>query len=165
VARGLIVALVVLVSACAEAGPPTLSAGSLESAIPVAVWPEDPDLVAAVTCPDLDLALIAQTTNCTATLDGDAVILEVAVDAEGAATASVAEALFVVSAVVEEISGRLVVDLALDTAPVVQCDRSVVVARPGVSLGCEASRAADDTFEFAIQLIDARGAWTLTFVP
>jgi hypothetical protein len=165
VARRIAVALLVLVSACAEAAPPTLSAGSVESALPVAVWPEAPDLVAAVTCPDLDIAVIAQTTNCTATLDGEAVTLEVAVDNEGAATAAVAEPLFVVSSAAEEISGRLVADLALDAAPVVECDRTVVVARPGASFGCEASRDADETFEFSIQLIDASGSWTLTFVP
>jgi hypothetical protein len=165
VARRIAVALLVLLSACAEPAPPTLSTGSVERAIPVAVWPEDPDLVEAVTCPDLDIALIAQTTSCTATLDGEAVTLEVAVDNEGAAAAAVAEPLFLVSSAAEEISGRLVADLALDAAPVVECARTVVVARPGASFGCRASRAADDTLEFAIQLIYATGGWTLTFVP
>ena len=149
----------VALAGCAEAAPPTLADGSLEAALPAAIWPVDPGVVTAVACPDLDADLIVQTTICTAVLDRDEVTVDVAIDELGAATASIREPLFVLADAADVLVGQLRADLSIQEIEAT-CDGAVIVAEPGRTLDCEATHD-DRVIPFALVLGDENGDWTL----
>lgn len=160
----LLAAVALGVTACAEPAPPTLEAGSLEAALPASIWPEDPSLVTGVSCPDLDPALIAQSTTCTATLDRDEVTVEVEIDELGGATAAVREPLFVVADAADALVGRLRSDLGIQAIDA-SCVGVVVVAAADRVLECEAtdgSRVIE--FELVTGVSGGSGLWTLRVV-
>ena len=144
---------------CAEPAPPTLADGSVVAALPAALWPDDPSIVADVACPDLDPELIAQSTTCTAVLDADAVTVDVVIDEAGAATASVREPLFVPADAAEQLTTRLETDLSIDAVDTV-CRAVVIVAEPGRSVVCDATHDGRP-IEFEIVLDRAGDGWTL----
>lgn len=154
-----LIALALVVAACAEPAPPTLADGSVEAALPASIWPDDPALVGEVECPAVDVEVIAQTTVCTAMLDTDPVTVDVDIDVEGAASASVRETLFVVSDAADQLADRLAADLGIEP-PTVDCGRQVVVPSTGLELSCGASRGAD-TIDFTLRLVDAEGGWEI----
>lgn len=153
----MIVAL--LAAACAEPAPPSLAAGSLESALPAAIWPADPSVVSAVACPGLDTDLVAQTTVCTAVLGADSITVDVDVDELGAADAVIREELFVVADAADGLAARLRADLGVDPLEV-SCADAVVLAEPGRSLSCEAS-SGERSISFTLVLGHRAGDWTL----
>ena len=164
-ARRLIVPLLLFAAligaACAEPAPPTLAAGSLEAALPAAIWSDDPALVSAVECPELAAELIAQSTVCTAVLDSDEITVDVAIDIVGEATAVVREPLYEISAAVDQLRTRLELDLGFPPDSV-ECDRDVVVVDAGIEVECEASRE-NDVIEFTLVLLDREGTWEPRF--
>ena len=147
------------VTACAEPGPPTLADGSLESALPESIWPDDPSLVSGVDCADLDTEVIAQSTMCTATLDSEAVTVDVEIDETGAAVATVNEPLFVVADAADELASRLREDLSIDEIDV-KCDQAVVLAATGRTLACEATNDGRP-IGFELVLTGEADEWTI----
>jgi hypothetical protein len=158
VARCLI-ALLLVVSACAEEAPPTLEAGSLVSALPDSIWPENATLVTEVACPDLDIELIAQAATCTAALDGDVITVDVRIDDVGAAETAVREDVFVVADAGAELGRRLAEDLDI-APPDVTCDRTVLVVRPDAEVSCEATHDGRP-IAFTLRLLDGAGSFSL----
>lgn len=161
-ARGLI-PLVLLLAACAEPAPPTLDVDSVHDAVPALVWPDDPALVADVSCPDLDAEFIAQSVACTATLDGERVTADVVVDEVGLVAAVVRQTLFRVADASSQLADRLAVDLGI-TPPTVRCDRAVVLARPGAEITCTATNDGSP-IDFTVRLLDGDGNWTVEIAP
>ena len=94
-----------------------------------------------------------------ATRDGDAITVDVEIDAEGVASASVREPLFVVSDAAGELADRLVADLGIEP-PTVECGRQVVVPTAGLEFTCTATRDADP-IEFTLRLVDGEGGWEI----
>lgn len=142
-ARRLTVGLVlwsgtVLLAACAEPAPPTLADGSLEAAVPGAVWPDDPSLVSGVDCPALDPALVAQSTTCTAMVGAAGVTLDVVIDDLGAAVIEVRESLYAADDAADGLAERLRTDLGI-SAVQASCRPAVVLAEPGTTLDCTAT--------------------------
>ena len=123
------------------------------------MWPDAPDLVTLVACPDPIDTQVAQEMRCTATLDADQVTVHATVDEAGLVTATVREPLFDVADVRSQLAARLAADLGIDP-PTVACVRAVVVARAGTEFGCTATRDADP-IEFTVRLLDASGGWTV----
>jgi hypothetical protein len=166
VARRLIavVAVALTVGSCAEPAPPTLAAGSLEAALPESIWADAPSLVTDVACPDLDPALIAQPTTCTATLDQEAVTVDVVIDELGAATATIREPLFVVADAADALVERLRADLGIDAIEA-GCADTVVIAAADRVLACEASDGNRSIeFELVLGVSSGSGSWTLRVV-
>lgn len=158
-----LIALALVVAACAEPAPPTLADGSVEAALPASIWPDDPALVGEVECPAVDVEVIAQTTVCTAMLDTDPVTVDVVIDETGAATANVREPLFVVAEARDALRDRLRRDLGID-AIAVACERSVVVASDGREIRCDAT-SGGRMISFDLTLGGAEGEWTLVVQP
>lgn len=154
-----LIAVLLFAAACAEAAPPTLETGSLESSLPGAIWPDDPALVTEVDCPDLDVALIAQSTVCTGVLDTEVVTVDVAIDEFGAATAQIREPLFVVVEAADALVAQLKNDLSIDAVRAT-CEGTVILAEPGRSLDCQAISSAR-SIAFRLTLTDDTGTWTL----
>lgn len=154
-----LIAVLLLATACAEAGPPTLEAGILEASLPASIWPDDPDLVTELLCPDIDVDLIAQSITCTATLDVDAVTVAVEIDEEGAATAAIEEPLFVVASAADALVSRLREDLSVNAIEA-SCEGTVIVAEAGRSLGCIAI-SGGRSIAFDLVLDGEEGVWTL----
>lgn len=152
---GVLVAAAV-VAGCAEPGPPTLVTESVVDAIPESVWPADPALVADVACPTLLEEPVAQTTTCTATLDGAPVTIALVVSEIGAVAPTVIEPLFDVDTAAMEMASRLGDDLGVEVE--VECARRVVIARAGEVVGCTARRGTDP-IDFRIELLDDAGRW------
>lgn len=157
------VVVVALLVACAEPAPPTLAVGSLEAAVPGAVWPDDPSLVVDVDCPGLDPDLIAQTTTCTATIGAAEVTLDVVLDDDGAAAVEVRETLFVAAQAADELAERLRSDLGI-AAVEASCRPVVVLAEPGTTLDCTATqdgRPIDFVLELDTAAATDPSAWVL----
>lgn len=158
-----LIALVVLLAACAEAAPPTLDVDSVHDVVPALVWPDDPELVTDVSCPDLLAEIIAQSVACTATLAGEPVIADVVVDEVGFVAASVRQQLFRLADAADQLADRLAADLGI-AAPTVTCDRAVVLARTGAEVGCIATHDGSP-IDFTVRLLDGDGNWTVDIAP
>jgi hypothetical protein len=167
VARRLIAVLagsMLAASACAEPAPPTLATGSLEAALPASVWPDDPSVVTDIDCPDVDPALIAQSTTCTASLDGEAITVDVSIDELGSASAVVREPLFVVAEAADALVGRLRADLGIEAIDAA-CAGVVVIAAVDRAIACEASDGSRVIeFELVLGVSNGSGSWTLRVV-
>ncbi|MDW3219130.1 MAG: DUF4333 domain-containing protein [Acidimicrobiales bacterium] len=158
-----LISLVLLLAACAEAGPPTLDVESVHEVVPALVWPDDPALVADVSCPDLLAEFIAQSVACTATLDGEPITADVVVDEVGFVAAVVRQTLFRVADAEAQLAGRLADDLGI-SPPTVTCTRSVVLARTGTEIPCTASNDGSP-IDFTVRLLDGDGNWSVEIAP
>ncbi|MDG2027279.1 MAG: hypothetical protein P8J50_09225 [Acidimicrobiales bacterium] len=158
-ARRLILVVLLLAAACAEDVPPSMSQETVEAVLPGLIWPADSGLVLLPTCPAVPDSPVAREMVCTANLDGDHVSVEIEVDDTGAVTGQVVEPLFDLSVAAGQLSDRLAVDLGIE-APLVSCDRAVVVARAGREVACIATRE-ESPILFTFRLLDAEGGWTV----
>lgn len=162
-ARRLIVATVLVGAVsvgCAD--DPTLDPASVEVGLAETLFPSDPGIVTAISCPEPDIELIAQALVCTASLHGRPITIEVEIAEDGASTAAVREQLLDLAGVADQLAVQISADIGVGTD--VSCPGLFVVDEPGVEFTCTATRDGRPlTFRGAI--VDDAGTWTVTAVP
>ncbi len=152
--------VVVVLAAVACADDPPLDHQSLIEGLPAAVLPEAPDLVTDVVCPTPADATIAQTMTCTAAIHGEAITIDLDIDAEGGVAATLRDELLDLTEVEAAAEGRLDDDLA--TLVDIRCPGTVVVVRPGTRVDCTGTSGGRQR-EMVVEIVDADGGWTIAF--
>ncbi len=158
--RRLLVPLIALAVAAVGCAAPTIDDMLLLDAIPESVLPDNPELLQDLECPSPIEVGIDVTVDCTASIGGDPVTIEVRqTDDQGAIDATLAETLFDVEETAAKLGARFSDELDIETT--VDCGEPPLrVLEVGMTLTCNAADA-ERSREVVLTVSDETGAYDL----
>ena len=158
------VAAALVAAACAD--EITFDTASLESGLPAAILPEQPDAITEVVCPEPELDGVARSITCAAILDGDPITIVVEVDDDGLVDATVSEPLLDLTAVEMELAVRIETDLLASGASGVEvdveCPGTAVVIAVGRTVDCSGG-PIDAPRPLEVTIVSDDGTWEVGF--
>ncbi len=150
---------VAVVTACGASEPAGIDVEAVEQAVPLALLPGHPELVADVACPLLASEGLGPV-PCTATIAGLSVPLIVSrPSADGRVYAETPVELVMADEVASDAEERLDSDLGVDNA--VTCEPVLRVSRAGQEFACTATEPNGRTHRLVAVLVDGVGSFRL----